>query len=53
MQGLLPVIPATWEAEIRRIIVQDQLRQKVRKIPSQSKSGPEWYMSSIQVLGRW
>jgi hypothetical protein len=34
---LMPVIPATLEAEIERIIVQGQLRQKVGKLPSQQK----------------
>jgi hypothetical protein len=32
-QKLSPVILAAWEAEIRRITVQDQLRQKVCKTP--------------------
>jgi hypothetical protein len=30
----MPVIPATEEVEIRRIEVQDQLRQKVSETPS-------------------
>jgi hypothetical protein len=34
----MPGIPATQEAEIGRIGVQGQPRQKVRKIPSQSIS---------------
>jgi hypothetical protein len=37
-QCLTPVIPATWEAEIGKIIVQDQPRQKVSESPSQSVS---------------
>jgi hypothetical protein len=32
---LRPVIPATWEAEIRRTKVQGQIRQKVSEIPYQ------------------
>jgi hypothetical protein len=32
---LTSVIPATWEVEIRRILVQGQLRQKVSEISSQ------------------
>jgi hypothetical protein len=40
----MPVIPATQEAEIRRIMVQSQPRQIIRetlsqKIPSQKKAG--------------
>jgi hypothetical protein len=33
----VPVIPATWEAEIRRTVVLGQSEQKVQKIPSQQK----------------
>jgi hypothetical protein len=33
-QYLTPVIPATWEAKIRRIEVRDQPWQIVHKIPS-------------------
>jgi hypothetical protein len=32
---LTPVILATWEAEIRRMLVPGQPRQKVKEIPSQ------------------
>jgi hypothetical protein len=32
---IMPVISATWEAEIRRIVVQDQPGQNISKIPSQ------------------
>jgi hypothetical protein len=34
VQWLTAVIPATQEAEIRRITIQDQLRQKVTETPS-------------------
>jgi hypothetical protein len=37
-QWLMPVIPATQEAEIRRIVVQSQPRQTVHKILSQKKN---------------
>jgi hypothetical protein len=33
LQGLTPVIPTTQEVEIRRIVVQGQLGQKVSEIP--------------------
>jgi hypothetical protein len=33
-----PAIPATWEAENRRIMVPGQPRQKVSEIPSQPMS---------------
>jgi hypothetical protein len=37
---LRPAIPATWEVEIRRIMVQEQSRQKVSENPiSTNKSG--------------
>jgi hypothetical protein len=35
-QLFIPIIPHAQEAKIRRIIVGDQPRQKVSKIPSQS-----------------
>jgi hypothetical protein len=37
VQWLMSIIPATQEAEIRRITVQVQPRQNVSKIPSQQK----------------
>jgi hypothetical protein len=37
VQWLTSVIPATQDEEIRRIVVQDQLRQKVSKISISSK----------------
>jgi hypothetical protein len=36
------MIPATWEAEIRRIAVQSQLEQKASKTPSQKKQLKNW-----------
>jgi hypothetical protein len=35
---LMPIIPATWEVEIKRIIVHDYFRQKTRETPSQQVS---------------
>jgi hypothetical protein len=34
-QGIISIIPATWEVEIRKLEVQGQPRQKVSEIPSQ------------------
>jgi hypothetical protein len=47
-QWLMLIIPATWEAEIRRILVQGQPMQMVYKTPppsnNQSKNGLEvWF----------
>jgi hypothetical protein len=33
VQWFVPIIPASWEAEIRRITVQGQPRKKVSKTP--------------------
>jgi hypothetical protein len=41
-QWLTPVILATWEAEIRRVIVRGQPGLKVLKIPSSNKSWVRW-----------
>jgi hypothetical protein len=38
----MPVIPATWEAEIRRITVQGQPGQIVHKIPSPKITRAKW-----------
>jgi hypothetical protein len=40
---------ATWEAEIRRIMVQGQPRQKVSKTPSQPISWAKWHMTVIPI----
>jgi hypothetical protein len=34
-QWLMPIIPATWEVEIRRIVVPRQPRQKGSRTPSE------------------
>jgi hypothetical protein len=44
-QWLTPVIPATWEAEIKRIVVQGQSRQIVQETPS-----PKWTGGMAQVV---
>jgi hypothetical protein len=35
--GAVANIPATWEAEIWRIVVQGQMGQKLRRLPSPKK----------------
>jgi hypothetical protein len=37
--GLMLVLPATWEVDIRRISVQNQPGQNVSKIPSKPIAG--------------
>jgi hypothetical protein len=37
VRPLMPVIPATWEAEINRIMVLDQPRQKASKTSTSTK----------------
>jgi hypothetical protein len=50
-QWLTPVILATWEAEIRRIMVRGQPRQKVGKTPSQPiKSWEQGHMPVIPAM---
>jgi hypothetical protein len=44
VQWYLPVILATWEADIRRIEVQSLSRQKVSKTTSQPISWELWWM---------
>jgi hypothetical protein len=42
-----PAIPATWEAEIRRIIIQGKPRQKVSEILSHQISWTWWCISCL------
>jgi hypothetical protein len=51
VQGLTPVIPATQEVQIRKIIVQGQPRQKVNETPFQQISQAWWFVSIIPVMG--
>jgi hypothetical protein len=46
----MPEIPATWEAQIRRITVQGQPRQKVSKTLSQQKNQAWWYTSVFLAM---
>jgi hypothetical protein len=46
----MSVIPAAWEAEIRRIVNQDQLRQNVSETPSKSISWARWHASVIIAM---
>jgi hypothetical protein len=41
MKKLVPIILATWEAEIRRIIVQRQTRQIIHKILPRKNPPPK------------
>jgi hypothetical protein len=47
---LMPVIPATQEAEIRRIVVLSQLRQIVCEILSQKNPSQKWSGLVVQGL---
>jgi hypothetical protein len=47
---LTPVVLATQKAEIRRLKVRNQPRQKGSKIPSQRTSQVWWYTSIIPVI---
>jgi hypothetical protein len=49
VQWLILVIPATWEAEIRKITVQCQPRQKVSKTPCKPIAGPGGVHLSSQL----
>jgi hypothetical protein len=46
VQSLIPVIPATWEVEIRKTGFQGQPRQKISETPSQ-KNWVKGFMSII------
>jgi hypothetical protein len=46
----MPVILATWEAENRRIAIQDQLGQKVSKTPSQLIAMLSWHCPEIKAI---
>jgi hypothetical protein len=48
---LVPVIPATWEMEIRRISIAGRSRQKVSKTPVSTNKLVWWYTSVI--LATW
>jgi hypothetical protein len=50
VQWFTPVILATWEAEIRRIMVRDWSRQKVSKTSSQLLSWAPWNMPMITAM---
>jgi hypothetical protein len=54
----MPVIPATLEAEIRRIMIQVQSRQTVSKTSSQQISWAWWHTTAIPAtwqvkIGGW
>jgi hypothetical protein len=49
-QCLIPVVSATGEAEIRRIVVQGHPRQKVSKTPSQPTSQLWWFTPVIPAM---
>jgi hypothetical protein len=51
MQWLKPPILATWGAEIRRTVVQGQLRQKVLETLSQVIAGQGGMLLSSQLRG--
>jgi hypothetical protein len=46
----MSVIPATWEVEIRRIVICGQPRQKVSGTPSQQISQAEWHVPVIPTI---
>jgi hypothetical protein len=50
--GITPIIPATGEAEIKRIKVQGQPRQKVLKTPSQPIAGRDGICLSPHPRGK-
>jgi hypothetical protein len=51
VQWLTPLISAIWEAEIQKIMVLGQLRQKVSKIPSQQIKQAQWIVTIIPCKG--
>jgi hypothetical protein len=46
----MPEILATWEAEIRRIVVQGQPRQKVHEIPISKITRGKWTGGVVQAV---
>jgi hypothetical protein len=46
----MPVILANWEAEIRRIGIQGQPRQKVCEIPISTEKKKNWVKYRIPVI---
>jgi hypothetical protein len=53
-QWFTPIILATWEVEIWRIVVQNQLEQKVRAIPFQPiKTVHGGILLSSQIGGKY
>jgi hypothetical protein len=46
----MPIIPATWEAEIRRILVQGQAGQIVCETPISKIARAKWTESAAQVV---
>jgi hypothetical protein len=50
MHWLLPVIPTTWEVEVKRITVPGQLGPKVGETTTQSISPGVWHMPVIPAI---
>jgi hypothetical protein len=50
MLWLTPVIPAIQEAQMGRMTVQGQPRQKAKETPSQPTSWMWWYVPIIPVM---
>jgi hypothetical protein len=49
---LIPVILATWEAEIRRVMIQGQLGQIVHEIPISKITRAKWTGGVAQAVER-